>query len=133
MDATNGALLGLVHAVFRRRTDGHRAERKDRPFAEKESLRWLQATCEAGNLMACGAACVTVIADREGDIYEEFAGKPADAELLIHAGQDRPLADGTRLYACAERLPELGRETVSLPAAPGRPARPCWRCAPVKW
>lgn len=44
-------------------------------------------------------------------------------ELLIRAGQDRTLADGTRLYACAETLPERGRETVSLPAAPGRPAR----------
>lgn len=123
VDATNGALLGLAHAAFLRRTGDKRAQRKNRPFAEKESRRWLDATCEAGKLMASGAACVTVIADREGDIYEEFAGKPADVELLIRAGQDRVLEDGVRLHACTDALPELGRETVSLPGAPGRRAR----------
>ncbi len=98
-------------------------QRKARPFAQKESRRWLTATEQAGALLAAGAACLTVIADREGDIYEEFAGKPAGVELLIRVGQDRVLADGRRLFACTEGLPELGRLTVALPAAPGRAAR----------
>ena len=34
-----------------------------------------------------GAACVTVIEDREGDIYECFAFKPANVEKLVRAAQ----------------------------------------------
>jgi hypothetical protein len=41
-------------------------------------------------------------------------------ELLIRGGQDRTLAEGTRLFTSTNGLPELGRETVKLPAAPGR-------------
>jgi hypothetical protein len=64
-----------------------------------------------------------MIADREGDIYEEFAGKPDGVELLIRAAQGRVLADGTSLFSGIEQRPELGRETIILPAAPGRLAR----------
>jgi len=123
LDAQDGALLGLVHAEPIRRCGGQKARRKARPFDEKESRRWLTGTEKAAELSAAGAACVTVIADREGDIYEEFAGRPAGVELLIRAGQDRLLADGRRLFGCTEGLPELGRMTVELAAAPGRPAR----------
>ena len=123
VDAASGALLGLVHAVFLRRSGGKRAQRNNRPFAEKESRRWLDATIAAGQLAAAGAACVTVVADREGDVYEEFACRPAEVEVLIRAHHDRPLADGARLFACTDDLPELGRETITVPAAPGRPAR----------
>jgi hypothetical protein len=62
--------------------------------------------------------------DREADLYEEFACRPAETELLVRAHHDRLLMeDGKRLYDCTANLPELGRETVTLPAAPGRPAR----------
>ena len=78
----------------------------------------------AAGLAAGGAAaCVTVIADREGDIYEEFAYRPAGIELLIRANYDRALKDGSTLYECMEGVPELGRETIDLCAQPGRPAR----------
>ena len=123
VDAQDGALLGLVAAEPLRRPGGRKGQRKARPFAEKESRRWLRSAERAAQLIEAGAACLTVIADREGDIYEEFASKPAEVELLIRAGQDRLLADGRRLFAAAEGLPELGRMTVELPAAPGRAAR----------
>lgn len=125
-------MLGLVHATFLRRTGGKRAQSKKRPFAEKESRRWLDAAFEAGKLAAAGAPCVTVIADREGDIYEMFARRSAETELLIRVHHDRALEGSTRLYACTQGLPEVGRETIALPAAPGRPARKAvlalWAC-----
>jgi hypothetical protein len=62
-------------------------------------------------------------ADREGDIYEDFACKPSGVEVLIRAGQDRALTDGSRLFERAASLPEAARRTIELPAAPGRPAR----------
>ncbi|MGP9814673.1 transposase, partial [Rhodopseudomonas sp. NSM] len=85
--------------------------------------RWLDATRAAAGLVAAGAACVTVIADREGDIYDEFACRPAETELLIRAHHDRALEGGGRLYDCMAQVAELGRDTIDLPANPGRAAR----------
>lgn len=121
--AADGALLGLVDGEFLRRHGGKKAGHKAVAFAEKQSCRWLNGAQAAAELIAHGASCVTVIADREGDIYEEFACKPAQVELLVRAAQDRRLADGRKLFACAESWPELGRMTIQLPAAPGRAAR----------
>ena len=123
VDAHDGALLGLVDAVFLSHVGGKKHLCKKRPFAEKESRRWLDATKTAAGLVAAGAVCVTVIADREGDIYEEFACRPAETELLIRVHHDRLLEDGGALYGCMEDVAELGRETIDLPANPGRAAR----------
>jgi hypothetical protein len=123
VDAADGGLLGLVDAVFLSRAGGKKHLCAKRPFAEKESRRWLDATQTAAGLVAAGAACVTVIADREGDIYEEFACRPAETELLIRAHHDRALDGGDTLYDCLAEIAELGRETIDLPAHPGRRAR----------
>jgi hypothetical protein len=65
---------------FRVLAANHPGGVKDIPFAQKESHRWLEATHRAADLVTAGAACVTVVADREGDIYEEFAGRPAHVD-----------------------------------------------------
>src|ERR1019366_2247879 len=75
VDAMDGALLGLVHAEFLYRAGGRRQARKKCRFEEKESFRWLNATRAASALMEGGADRVTVVADRAGDIYEEFTCK----------------------------------------------------------
>ena len=123
VDADDGALLGVVGASFLRHTARQTVHCNKRPFAEKDSHRWLEATREAAKLVAAGAACVTVVADREGDIYDEFALRPAATELLIRCHHDRVLADGMRLHACTEGLSELGREIVHVPASPGHAKR----------
>ena len=123
VDALDGALYGLVHAEVLCRKGGKKKSRKQRPFAEKESRRWLTGTEAAAGLIGAGAACVTVIADCEGDIYEEFACKPASVELLIRAAQDRCLNDGRMLFGCTDALPALGRIAIELPATPSRAAR----------
>jgi hypothetical protein len=123
IDAVDGTLIGLVDACFLRRASGKRQHRKRQAFADKESRRWLDGAHSAAALIGAGAAIVTVVMDREGDVYEDFALRPRAVELLVRAGQDRSLADGSRLFAAADRLPEAGRMTVALPAAPGRAAR----------
>jgi len=123
VDAINGSLLGLVDATLLQRTGGKRATKPTRPFHAKESRRWLDATLRSADLAHAGAACVTVVADREGDIYEEFALRPAEVELVIRAQQDRLLADGTLLSRCLDGVVPLGYETIELPAGPGRKAR----------
>jgi Transposase DDE domain len=124
VDAKDGALLGLVHAELLRR-DGSAAEVhcNKRPFAAKESHRWLAATQASALLRASGAAAVTVVGDREGDIYEDFALRPPEVEVLFRAHHDRLLSDGESLFSKPAGWKELGRETITLPAAPGRRKR----------
>jgi hypothetical protein len=76
VDAHDGGLLGLVEAAFLSRVGGKKRLSAKRPFAEKENRRCLDATKTAASLVAAGAACVTAIADRNGDIYEEFVCRP---------------------------------------------------------
>jgi len=47
--------------------------------------------------MPAGAASITMIADRESDIYEQFAHCPKDVQLLTRAGHDQCLAEAGRL------------------------------------
>ena len=76
---------------------GARETRKTRAFEEKDSRRWLSGAMSAVALSEAGAASVTVVEDREGDIYECFACKPAAVEKLVRAAQDRRLTDETSL------------------------------------
>jgi IS4 transposase len=122
VDANEGTVLGLVDNFFLSR-DSERAPHKDRAFAEKDSRRWLSGAESASALIGAGAACVTVIEDREGDIYECFAFKPGGVEKLVRAAQDRRLADETSLFSKAESWKEAGTMMVDLPAIPGRKAR----------
>ncbi len=122
LDAKDGAILGLVDGQFLQRASGRKALRRDLPVEEKESFRWLQGADEAA-LVCAGARRITVVSDREGDIYEAFALRPDGVELLVRAAQDRSLGDDGRLFAALDALPEGGRAALDLPAQPGRKAR----------
>jgi hypothetical protein len=123
VEADDGALLGLVDAQVLRRNGGKKKLRKSRAFAEKESRRWLESMQSAACLREAGASAVTSVMDREGDVYQVFAQRPAGVDLLVRAAQDRVLADGAHLFDCTTKRHQLGRMTVDLPAAPGRAAR----------
>lgn len=123
VDADDATMLGLVDNSFLMRKGGESATRKERDFADKDSRRWLFGAQSATALAEAGAVCVTVIEDREGDIYECFAFKPVNVEKVVRAAQDRCLIDGNSLFSKAATWDEAGRMTVDLPAAPGRPAR----------
>jgi len=123
VDADAGTVLGLIDNFFLTRAGGEKAKRKERDFADKDSRRWLSGAESAVAVAAAGATCVTVVEDREGDIYDCFALKPSHVEMLVRAAQDRRLADGGHLFAKAEEWDEAGRMVVDLPAAPGRKAR----------
>lgn len=123
VDAEGGTLLGLVHAEFLKHEGGKKASRGKRAIADKESQRWLTGSEVAAELREAGAARVTVIADRESDIYEAFALKPATVDLLVRANHDRVLGSGDWLFTQLCRQPEAGQFCVDLAATPGRKAR----------
>lgn len=122
VDADDNAILGLASASFLSRKDGQKGARRDKAVGEKESQRWLNGAQDASRICA-GAAQITVIADRESDIFAAFAHCPHGTQLLIRAAQDRSLGDGGKLFARADALPVAGQAALDLPARPGRKAR----------
>jgi hypothetical protein len=122
VDAVSHACFGLVGGdVWTRRgvvTEHHR----DRPLSERESRRWLETAEQAKDVLAC-AAMVTVVDDREGDIYPKWACVPqAGFHLLTRAMVDRRLA-GTEpglatLFTATAAFPVAATRTIDLPARP---------------
>jgi len=122
VDAKDGALLGLVYATFLTREHGRRATRTRRRIEDKESQRWLDGA-EAAARVCAKARRITMIADRESDIFEAFARRPEGVDLLVRAAQDRALDDGGRLFARLDAQRAAGRITIQVPAKPGQKAR----------
>lgn len=122
LDAQDDAVLGLIDGQFLERGSGRRAGRRQAGIEEKESFRWLEGADQAASVCA-GAASLTVIADRESDIFELFALRPERVELVVRAAHDRALVDGGALFAAIDAEPVAGRGEVQLAARPGRKAR----------
>ena len=125
--SADGIPLGLVHhKVWARDPDkpGTRAKRKQRPFAEKESFRWVESLRAVHEQMPPEVTVVTV-ADREADIFEVFAApRPEGSELLIRAAYNRRLLDDERqLWDAVAAEPVAGELTVALRRHPQRRPR----------
>ena len=126
LEMGTGALLGLVDAKVWNRDEGTVAPRRSRATADKKSQRWLDTTARASEVLAA-ANSITVVSDRESDIYEHFVCRPANTHLIVRACQDRkiktPEDTDALLFAFVDGLPETGRFSVKIPAAPGRKER----------
>ena len=123
VDAGSGAVLGLCGMQIWTRQGPARPDYRKQPIEEKESYRWVAGAARAKTVLAA-AATVTVLADRESDIYEEFARIPdAHTQLLTRACRDRSLLGGGRLFAVADGWPTRHSFELELRAQPGRAAR----------
>jgi hypothetical protein len=133
VDAASGGVIGLVDCIVLDRTEGRVSEaktstqkkiktHKKRTADDKESRRWLQATEMAGDALT-DADMITMVGDREGDIYHLFAHRSANVHLLVRSAQPRTLATGGLLPDYCAALPEQARETIDVPAKGKQPAR----------
>lgn len=122
VDAEQGGLIGLVGAAVMNRTGGKAADHKRRAADDKESRRWLAGT-ETAAAMLEAAAMVTMVQDREGDIYDQFARRPETVHLLVRAAQDRSLATPQPLFAHCAAWPERTRYAIKVPPQAGRLGR----------
>lgn len=76
---------------------------KQLPIEEKESNKGLQAAAQSKQNLGA-AQMITMIGDRESEVYKEFARVPDErTHLLIRSCQNRRLKDGGSL---SERLAE---------------------------
>ena len=123
IDVEADAVVGLVDAAIWTRSKARAEARRSRRFEDKESARWL-AGCEAAAAVLGEAVSVTMVADRECDIYPLFARKPARLDVIVRAAQDRTLAGGGRLFEALSEAPSLGfREVRVAPRGPGDKGR----------
>jgi len=122
MDGVTGGILGLVGAEVINRAPGKVADHKLRDADDKESRRWLAGMETAGDVLA-GAAQITMVEDREGDIYDQFARRPQNVHLLVRAARDRSLAGESKLFEPCVTWSEVTRYTITVPAKRGRHER----------
>jgi hypothetical protein len=123
VDAKAGGIIGLAGGAVWRREGKVTTQRRQRQLSDKESRRWIDLARQSAAALEV-ADLVTVVGDRESDIYELFAEpRPAHVHLLVRAAQDRKLAEGARLMAHAESLCERHRYTIEVPEKPGQKAR----------
>jgi len=97
---------------------------RQRPLCERESVHWIDTAQQAKRVLQ-PAAQVTMVADREADIYPLWGSVPeARFHVLTRAFTDRSLADGGKLFAAAAAFPVAGWRKIALPARdPGQPKR----------
>ena len=124
VDAASDACLGPVTGEVWTRSGRVRKPHRERQLCERESARWLRCAEQAKSILQA-AAMITVIADRESDIYAEWARLPGPGfHLLTRASTDRKLANGGDLFAAARNFPLAGTASLSLPQrSPGSCAR----------
>ena len=123
VDAEDGACLGLVGGAIWTRTSRVTVAHGERALGDRESRRWLD-TAAAARTTLDQAACITVVADRESDIYAEWATLPCrKLHLLTRVMHDRSLADHGTLYEAAGKFSVVDARTIELKDTPTRAAR----------
>lgn len=120
VDADSGQCLGLADVQVWRRFKAKAADYRKQPIEEKESYRWVKGPRRA-KWGLTKAAMITVIDDREGDIYEKWARLPdRRTHLLTRACRDRATTADRGLFATMAAMPEQHRLTIDLPARAGK-------------
>jgi hypothetical protein len=123
IDIETQAVVGLVDAAIWTRTDMPAEKRRSRRLEEKESARWLLG-CQAAAKTLSQASSVTMVADRESDLYPLFARKPEGLDLIVRAAQDRSLAEGGFLFEALKGSKPLSTNEVRVaPRGPGDKGR----------
>jgi hypothetical protein len=122
VDAENAGVIGLVDCVVLNRTEGKVTDHKKRTADDKESRRWLHGAEMAGDCLA-EAKTITMVGDRESDIYDLYARRPANVHLLCRSAHPRAMTAGGLLPAHCAGLPEQGREMIEVPPKGTQKAR----------
>jgi hypothetical protein len=120
VDAGTGHCLGLLDVQVWRRFKRKAKDYRKQPIEEKESYRWLKGPQRTKAALA-KAAMITMIDDREGDIYEKWARLPdRRTHLLTRACRDRAIVGGGTLFATMAGFATQHRFKLDLPARPGK-------------
>ena len=123
IDADSGDSLGLVAGEIWTRQGRQTIAHDKRAADDRESRRWL-STAQASKRVLSAAAMVTVIGDRESDIYGAWSQFPeSQFHLLSRSMQDRVLLGGGSLDAMVAAFPVAGCRRLEVVERAGRPGR----------
>ena len=115
IDVASGSVLGLAGAALWTRVEARVDPALKRGPLEKESHRWLLGAERAGAVLS-QASRLTMVADRESDIYHLFANRPAHVELVVRAAQNRAIEDGGLLFDALSREAAVETRKVRIAA-----------------
>ena len=112
--------LGLSDVQIWNRTkdkqDKHTRNYRQQPIEEKESYRWISSGQRSIELLGDTVAHITIIGDRESDIYDEFlALKGKHSDVLVRSKENRFLYDQEqRLYEYLSSQPTAGTYKIKI-------------------
>jgi hypothetical protein len=138
VDAARGPCLGLVGGDVWSRDGVNPIPHGQRPLAERGAAHWAD-TAQRAKQVVQSASMLTVVGDREADIYELFARVPdARTHVLIRAEHNRALAgkrkrkggeddEGEQAPRCSMRSPVGPRRDASASSSKAGRAGPSAR------
>ncbi len=96
--------------------DKHKRKYRNQPIEEKESYRWVTTGQESIKLLKDSVAHMTIIGDRESDIYQEFILlKGANTDLLVRSKENRKLyGEEKQLYEYLSGQDVSGRYKIDV-------------------
>lgn len=126
-DASSGVPFSLPSIELYNRPFGSaklsNTERDRLPIEEKESMKWLNAA-QSSKANLPTSSQLTIIGDRESDIYEYFSRIPdARTHLLVRSCWNRKLANGRLLQTHLARQPIRAIIEVPITGTKKRTAR----------
>lgn len=84
------------------------------PVEEKESFKWIKCISESKTVLK-DAASVTVVGDRESDMYELFIdAKQQGVDVLARNRIDRKTSDGSKLYETLNNTEICGSYEIEI-------------------
>jgi hypothetical protein len=105
---------------------GKSAQRKEKPFEQKESYKWYRGIASVNELIDKDVVKIH-IADREADIYELFFNCPDEkSELLIRARHNRKTAEGSELWQHIGQQEVAALEEIIIPDRTGKRKKKVW-------
>jgi hypothetical protein len=123
VDADTGSCLGLVGGKIWTRKGDVKIPHGMRPLERKESYRWLTTADQAKDVLA-EAGTITVINDREGDIYAHWARTPEEGvHLLSRVMNDHAVVKGATLRKAVQSIGFCAKAVIDVPTRMDRLAR----------
>ena len=127
----DGTPLGLLDVQCWARDPaqfGKKHRRRERPFEEKESVKWLRSLEAVARVQVqCPQTRIVSVGDREADVYELFVwatAAPGRPHLLVRAEHNRRVLDEHgHVWEHLAAQPLAGLKPVRLPRRANRPAR----------
>lgn len=96
---------------------------KKLPPEEKESFRWSEALDNTRELLG-GHIAVTMLSDRESDIYELLKRADEEVKIIVRSNQDRRIKNHVaKLHDMIRSLQPAGEYELLVPPSHGRKSR----------